>query len=401
MADGTADALEQAVEEKERIYQRLKEAQTQEKETVDPSDRIRQGQRVKILRDMYREACERVDRLRPTAERRQTAPKHREVSVSWDFMERSKTVWSDLGGYSWDRIGRLQEEATAQGAQLLMLLLQRGQCLLTERQRYYIGKCFGEKKTISQVAEEAGVRRSSVSRVVKAGLRRMEASVLSSLYAMECVEGDTFDHRRWAAATEALTERQRECLYYLLTENVSLSMIAAELGRNKSTLSRTNERISTRIACAHPSIPGKRPAQTVKRSDWRGKPETEIAEQLGISHGAYYLHICRGKPVGNIPRLSYECLIRRERGMTPSEIAEELQISAGTVRKHLEKYKDADLTSLPAPAPYHPAKIQRRKDLDVRRLLSSAASKTSYPGTIGSMISSEIYQKMLAVSGAK
>ena len=396
----TADPLAEAQGERDRIYQRLKEARTAASEATDPGERMRQTQRLKILRDMYREACDRVERLRPPEAKRRKAPKRAAVStdcgVRWDFLERSGLVWSDLEGYTWNALGRLQEGADAHQGRLLSALLTRAWSTLTERQRQLLQACMAEGKSVSQTAEEAGVSKGTVSRVVRAGLRRLEAAVAASLVAMDCVdEAGTFDASRWAEVSGALTERQREYLYYLLTDGATMAMIAGQLQVNKSTVSRTNERIVERMAQAGPELPGRRPRRCARRADWRGRGEEEIAAELGISPGTYYRHICRHKPVGELSRFAYECLVRRQ--LPAEEAARELGCSPQTVRKYWARYAHVDVSALPAPAPYRP--VRRKKEpLDLRRLLARAAEAE---GTIGAAVSAETYSKMLRISGAE
>ena len=396
----TADPLAEAQEERDKIYQRLKEARAAASEATDPGERIRQTSRVKILREMYREACGRVERLRPPEAKRHKARKRSTVStdcgVRWDFLERSGLVWSDLEGYTWNTLGRLQEEANAHQGRLLSILLTRAWSTLTDRQRQLLHACMTEGQSITQTAAGAGVNKGTVSRVVRAGLRRLETAVVASLVAMDCVDEEgTFDVSRWAEVSGALTERQREFLYYLLTDGASMAMIAGQLQVNKSTVSRTNERIVGRMAQAGPDLPGRRPRRCVQRSHWRGRSEEEIAAELGISPGTFYRHICRHKPVGDIPRFAYECLMRRE--MPAEEAARELDCSPQTVRKYWTRYAHVDTAALPAPEPYRPAH-RRREAPDLRRLLTSAAEAD---GTIGAAVSAETYQKMLRVSGAE
>lgn len=396
----TADPLAEAQGERDKIYQRLKEARTAVSGATDPGERMRQTQRAKILRDMYREACDRVERLRPPEAKRRKAPKRSIVStdcgVRWDFLERSGLVWADLEGYTWNTLGRLQEGADAHQGRLLSQLLARAWGALTDRQRHYLSLCLGEKQSISQAAAGAGVSKGAVSRVVRAGLRRLEAAVIASLVAMDCVdEEDAFDVSRWAEVSGALTERQREYLYYLLTDGASMAMIAGQLQVNKSTVSRTNERIVGRMAQAGPELPGKRPRRCVRRSDWRCRGEEEIAAELGISPGTFYRHICRHKPVGDVPRFAYECLMRRH--LPAEEAARELGCRPQTVRKYWTQYAHVDVSALPVPAAYRP--VRRRQEApDLRRLLTRAADAE---GTIGAAISAETYSKMLRISGAE
>lgn len=395
-----ADPLAEAQGERDKIYQRLKEARTAASEATDPGERMRQTQRAKILRDMYQEACDRVERLRPPEAKRRKTPKRSGVStdcgVCGNFLERSGLVWADLEGYTWTTLGRLQQRADAHQGRLLSQLLARAWGTLTDRQRHYLSLCMGEGQSISQAAAGAGVNKGTVSRVVRAGLQRLEAAVIASLVAMDCVdEEDSFDIMRWAEVSGALTERQREFLYYLLTDGASMAMIAGQLRVHRSTVSRTNERIVGRVAQAGPELPGKRPRQCVRRSAWRCRSEEEIAAELGISPGAFYRHICRHKPVGELSRFAYECLVRRH--LPAEEAARELDCRPQTVRRYWARYACVDVSALPVPAPYRPVR-RRQETPDLRRLLTRAADAE---GTIGAAISAETYQKMLRISGAE
>lgn len=388
--------LDVAIEEKSKIYQRLKEVREIVNSTLSAKERAKQTSRLKILRDMYRDACDEVERLRPAENKKHTTAQKKTIhadAVSWDFFERSSVVWSDLGGYTWNALGELQETSDANGAMLLRQLLYRAYNTLTDRQQYYIQKCFIEKRRLCDVATEEGVNRSTVCRTIKAGLHRIESAIISSLYAYECIVDDTFDHMKWAEVTEALTERQRELLYFLLSDDAPMSMISDFLMLNKSTVSRTNERIVGRMVKANDIIPKKRPARIIKRKEWRNKSEDEIAAKLGISKGTYYRNICRNRPVGDISRFAYECL--KCRGIPVSEAAKRLNCSPETVKKYWNKYADIDINNFEAPKEYSPEKVKRKESVNVRSLLSNVACME---GTIGSAISGETYRKMISIS---
>ena len=53
------------------------------------------------------------------------------------------------------------------------------------------------------------------------------------------------------------------------------------------------------------------------------------------------------------------------------------------------------MSKLDTPEPYTPAPVGRRETVDLRRLLSHAASGE---GTIGAAIDADTYHKMLAIS---
>ena len=393
----TADPLAEAKAERDKIYQRLKEARAAVAEAEDPGERMAQTRRLKILRGMYRDACDRCERLRPAREKKRRTPRRDAFGsgTQWDFFERSKVCWSDIEGYTWNTLGKLQEEADANQGRLLNLLMARSAAALTQRQRQLLSRHVRDGLSMRKIAEEEGINQGTVSRVIRGGLRRMEQSVVAALVAIECVDGEEFDAMRWAELSGALTERQREFLYYLLTDQVTMAMIADHLQVNKSTVSRSNERIVGRIVRAGPELPGKRPKRTARRGEWCCRSEEEVAAQLGISPWTFYQHICRNKPVGDIPRSAYECLARRH--LTAEAAAGELGCRPETVRKYWTRYAGTDISTLPAPAPYHPAK-RPKQAVDLRRLLSGAARGE---GTIGAAVSAETYQKMLRVSGAE
>ena len=59
------------------------------------------------------------------------------------------------------------------------------------------------------------------------------------------------------------------------------------------------------------------------------------------------------------------------------------------------QYAGVDVSKLDTPEPYTPAPVGRRETVDLRRLLSHAASGE---GTIGAAIDADTYHKMLAIS---
>lgn len=388
--------LQDAISEKEKLYARVKEVSALVDTISDGRERMQQVQRLKVLRDMYRDACERVTRLQPLEKKKPRKESIKSVhtdSGTWNFFERSGLVWSDLGGYSWNTLGKLYEEADGNNARLLITLVSRAKKTLTERQSFYMDQCFNEHKTISKVAEENQVNRSSVSRVLRAGLKRLENFVISFLYAFQCIENDAFDHLRWASTTEVLTERQRELLYYLLSADATYSMIADKLELAKSTVCRTNGRIVDRIDGVSSTILEMPSANTIYRKEWRNRSEDEVAAMLGISKATYYRHVCRNQTVGGISRFAYECLRRKNR--SAQDVANEFGCRPSTIRKYWREYSDVDIDSIEEPTEYIPSEVKRRNSIDLRNLLSRADDDRD---TIGASISAETYMKMLKIS---
>lgn len=387
-------ALQEAISEKNKLYKKLKELNEIISNSTDASERINLTYKAKLIRDMYREACDRVAKLAPNKKKRRTRTYIMSSNIlTWDFFDRNNETWSDIEGYTWNTLGKLNDDSSAYNSTILVELLNRALTTLTDKQREYIILKFNYKKKIIEIAAEYGVNKSSVSRVIKNGIRRLEDSIISSLYALECIEDNTFDHMKWANNTNAMTERQRELLYYLLTDNASFDMISRHIDVNKSTVSRANERICQRLTKTPKIIADKRPARIVKYKEWKNKTEMEVAEELGISKSVYYRNICRKQSLNGLSRFAYECLVRRDRDI--NTVATELGCRPETVRKYWEKYKDIDISTIEPPEEYHPKRIPKEK-ISTRRLL---ASSISYPeGTIGASVSAEIYHKMLRIS---
>ena len=75
-------------------------------DTTDPQERIRQTERLRILRGMYKDTLDNLERLRPPQEKHRKEQR-RKISLdgfSWDFLERTKTTFADLEGTIWQAV---------------------------------------------------------------------------------------------------------------------------------------------------------------------------------------------------------------------------------------------------------------------------------------------------------
>ena len=59
--------LQEAITQKDNLYQRIKEVRALLDRCTDGSERLRQTDRLRILRDMYRDACAQVGRAAAAA----------------------------------------------------------------------------------------------------------------------------------------------------------------------------------------------------------------------------------------------------------------------------------------------------------------------------------------------
>ena len=301
--------------------------------------------------------------------------------MGFDFFERCGTVWADI------------QEATARQADFLVQALRRSMAALTPLQLEVIMARYRDGLSLAEIARRRDCQRSTVCRVAKQALKKLERGVLAALQARECAEAEGFDFLRFAEATDVLTERQREYLYYLLSDGVTMAEIGAYLGVDRSSVKRGGDQIAGRLSAVAPALPAAPAARRPRREDWEGRSEGEVAAALGIAPAAYYRLACRDQPVGDLPRLAYEVL--RLGDLTISQCARQLGMSESSVRAYRRRYRGVDVSALPEPELYTPAP-RRRSQADLRGLLSR--SRGAGGGTIGDSVDARTYQRMMEVA---
>lgn len=379
-------------EQKSKIYTRMKEVRGIIDSATDPDERRKQQERLRILREMYRDACDQLEAARPPQEkRRKTQPRKifSTDALSWDFFERCGVVWSDIEGRTWSALEDAAEAGTAREAATLLAALRNAIGSLTENQRETVMALYSRGMTVESLAAERGVNPSTVSRTAKTALRRLERCILASLQAVKCAGPDGFDFLNFAEATNVLTERQREYLYFLLTDGASLGEIARYLDLERSTMSHGSDRLEANLAAVRPGLGNAKAARKVDKSEWSNKSEKEIAEALGITPAAYYRHCCRNETVGGITRIAYEVL--RMGDIPAKEAAQRLGIGVNTVRKYRKRYAGVDVSDWDEPERYTPRK-RRRDPSNLRCLLSDTGGNT-----IADCVDADTYKKMLAI----
>ena len=387
---------EEAVAQKDKLYSRIKEVRSLLEHCRSGGERLRQTERLRILRDMYRDACAQVDALRQPQERRRKAPKRQTIhtgTVGFNFFERCGTVWADIQGTTWSELGRQAQEATARQADFLVQALRRSMAALTPLQLEVIMARYRDGLSLAEIARRRDCQRSTVCRVAKQALKKLERGVLAALQARECAEAEGFDFLRFAEATDVLTERQREYLYYLLSDGVTMAEIGAYLGVDRSSVKRGGDQIAGRLSAVAPALPAAPAARRPRREDWEGRSEGEVAAALGIAPAAYYRLACRDKPVVDLPRLAYEVL--RLGDLSISQCASHLGMSESSVRAYRRRYRGVDVSALPEPEPYTPAP-RRRSQADLRGLLSRG--REAGGSTIGDSVDARTYQRMMEVA---
>ena len=358
-------AFEEAREQKRKLWERYKQARESFLNTRNAEERHRQKDRVRILQAMYREACDEVRRLDPNCV--QVKPKTTKTGApmgrALDIVLQNGTLWADLEGESWSRLeGRSWadiDQMPARNAQVFgrMVIAALERC--TPRQQDFIRAYYGDQTAIEDIADDHGVDKSTVSRVIRNGLARVERYVTAKLLLGKCIDGQgRFDYLLFVQITQVLTERQKEMVYFMLSQDTSYRDISSYIARAPSTVCRTVERMEARLAGLAVDLDLERSSVRIKREDWAGRTEKELAEELGLSASFYYRVIRRGVSVNGVPLLHLAVMRRLREGEKPKEAAAALGCSVRYVERLARQYKGAELP-LDEVEPYSPRTTRR------------------------------------------
>lgn len=340
--------LERAREQKARLYQRLKEANAALLDAGDTGERRRQRERARMLREMYREACEEVRRLDPEQVRtgaRKGKGGKKPIS-RLDSALACGAIWADLEGAAWSRVeGRSWNDLNAaNGRQMRQIqeLIGGAMAVCTPLQAQYLNAYYVRELTLEEIGERFGVDVSTVSRTLKRGRRRMEGYVTAKLLLGRCVdEKGLFDYQLFLNSAGVLTERQKEMVYLVLARDTSYRDIAGYIGRTPSTVSRAVERAEEKLSGLAVAVDANLSAVRVRRADWAGRSEKELAEDLGLSAAFYYRIVRRGETVDGLPLLYCAILNRLGAGESVQQAAGGLGCSQALVRRVRREYGDA------------------------------------------------------------
>ena len=318
------------------------------------SEREALRQKLRTYGTMIRELQEQIDHLDPPKERKTRARNNRRLDIgamSWDFFERSGAVWSDLDGHTWDQVEGGDPVELGASMEQLQQWMAEGSPRLTERQRVYLDAYYNQGLSLERIAQEHGVDKSTVSRVVKNGLSRMQAWVDSKRLIQECADGrGGFDWTRYLSQVPALTDRQRQLMLLVLSKRPrTQEELAGKLELDQSTVVRTLQRAGRTVrklgaqgtATTRPEI-----------RNWEGADKFSLCLQTGMPLYFYYRFCFRGEKVGGVSRYHYELSRRLEAGMRPEEAARELGLKTRTVRAAYCRLKRMGVQAgrLPEPA---------------------------------------------------
>lgn len=359
--------LDEARERKSALWGRYREARAIAAETRDPAERRKQQERARILKSMYQEACEDVRRLDPTVvkSRQRRKEENGRSGAALDALMQSGALWSDLDGQSWSQMAGYtwggEKVSTGRAAQTLTKMVRDGLERCTPRQQEILIAYYSSEDYITELGARFGVDKSSISRSISRGLQRVSRYVTAKLLIQRCVdEHGYFDYLTFAASAQILTERQREMMFLALAGDTSYVDMAAYVRRNKSTVWRTVERLERNLNGLAVELDAGMSSVKIRRQDWAGVTEKELAQRLGLSARFYYSVVCRGsEAAAGIPLWDYVTLRRFRATNDVGLTAVELGCSKDWVIKINRRYRD--LVELPdvQVEPYRPIKPRR------------------------------------------
>ena len=356
-----ASELQMAKERIGKLNARMKEARRVAETTTDGAERRRQLERLRILKDMYKDCREEIARL----EGRILAEQKSHLHI--DAVFNTNRVWSDLRGMTWGSLDVLtwsdimqarDGAQTGHQRQLLIDLMNDSLRSCTERQRAYIHAYYSQQLVQDEIAEEFGVNKSSVSRVIKRGLAHVAHHVVARLFIARCVENGTFDYIKFVQSTKVLTERQTELLYLSMTQDASYTMMAAYIGRNQSTVSRCMNKVEHRLRTLRIDFLPEANPNKIRFRDWARIDEKTLAERLGLSRKFYYQTMLRGKRIQGVPLMHYHILYLLRTGWSEKEAAEEMGCSETLCKKVGAMYQEIPVYPNKLPQ-YNPDKVMR------------------------------------------
>lgn len=362
--DGRSE-LEEVRERSAMLHSRYKEARAAASETRDHAERTRQKHRAKVLWDMYKEARAEVRRLDPEAVKNKSKKKSETGTsgAALDILLRSGALWSDLEGYSWSQLEGYtwggERANTGRAAQKLTRMVREGLARCTPRQQKVLMAYYTSEDCESELGEQLGVNKSTVSRTITRALQHVSRYVTAKLLIQRCVDQDGyFDYLTFINSSRILTDRQREMVFLLLSRDTSYEDMAQYLQRNRSTVWRTAERVENRLRGLGVELDIDLSAVKVRREDWENISEKELAQQLGLSPRFWFFIARWGEQAGDIPLLHYVILRRLEKEPDTAAVAAEMGCSREFVDKLRRKYRGAELPDVPV-EDYRPVKPKR------------------------------------------
>ncbi len=357
--------LQQARQQKSILYGRMKQANADLLSATDAAGRRTQRERLRLLRDMYKEACAEVRRLEggDLSQGQNVGKNGRKPPSRMESVMACGALWSDLEGTAWSRAegmhwNDLPTAGTGRQMKQIAELVRTAMGMCTEAQLRYLDAYYNQRLTLEEIGERYGVDVSTVSRTLKRGRGRIEQYVTAKLLLGRCVDPNgRFDYMKFLNSARILTERQKEMVYLILARETSYRDIAGYLERSPSTVWRTADRVEEKLGALAVQVDAHWSAITVERRDWTSRTEKQLAEDLGLSPAFYYRIVRRGERMDGLPLLYCAILCRLAAGESAEGAAKGLGCSKVLVKKVRRQFGHLPLPDFTED--YHPKAVKK------------------------------------------
>lgn len=333
---GCDDALENCREQVERLRGRMREYREQLKEETRPEELAALKRKIRACQMAVQDLQVQIDYLNPpkVPKHQKTRRQHLDIgAMPFDFFEMRDEVWSDIEGHSWQQVEAGDFVTTGITVEQLQSWLAEGAQLLSRRQRLYIDAYYNRGLSLKLIAQEYGVDRTTVSRVIRKGIAKMRRRVEEKKLISSCADGKGgFDWIKFISQTSVLSDRQRQLMLRIISQkSKTYAELACGLGLNRTTVSRTIARAWR--AVQNLGIPGVDPLI--------------LARQLGLEVGICCRLCDRGKDEAGLTRYQRELLRCTQAGLSTREIAKQLGISVNAARDMLAALRRKGILNSP------------------------------------------------------
>ena len=312
--------------------------------------------KIATCRAAIRDVQVQLDHLDPPEQRKARKSQRKKLDIgamSFDFFERNNVVWSELDGHTWNQVEAGDVVEVGASMEQLQSWMAEGSQRLTERQRLYLDAYYNDGLSLEAIGQLYGVNKSTVSRVVKNGMTRMQEWVDAKKLIRSCAApSGRFDWKRYLEQVQVLTIRQKQLLLLVLTRLPrSQRELAEKLELQNCTVSRTLARAGRTVRKL--DVRGGEPTSVPQIRDWERADKFSLAIQTGMPLHFYYRYCFRGQRVAGLSRYMYEISRRREAGETPEAVADELGLKVRTVRTayYRLKHDGVQVGHIPHPEP--------------------------------------------------
>lgn len=312
--------------------------------------------KIATCRAAIRDVQVQLDHLDPPEQRKARKAQRKKLDIgamSFDFFERNNVVWSELDGHTWNQVEAGDVVEVGASMEQLQSWMAEGSQRLTERQRLYLDAYYNDGLSLEAIGQLYGVNKSTVSRVVKNGMTRMQEWVDAKKLIRSCAApSGRFDWKRYLEQVQVLTIRQKQLLLLVLTRLPrSQRELAEKLELQNCTVSRTLARAGRTVRKL--DVRGGEPTSVPQIRDWERADKFSLAIQTGMPLHFYYRYCFRGQRVAGLSRYMYEISRRREAGETPEAVAEELGLKVRTVQTayYRLKHDGVQVGHIPHPEP--------------------------------------------------